>query len=244
MRGYGDASYGDGMADVYDDWYGEPPDTAAAVDRLRALAGPGPVLELGVGTGRLALPLAATGLVVHGLDASAAMLDRLRAKPGSDQVHLHTGDMAGGLPPGPFSLVFVAVNTLFGLRSAAAQQRCFDGVAARLAPGGRFVVEAFVPADPPPSGSFVDVRVLEADRVVLTVSRSDPHTQLTHGQFVELADGAPVRLRPFEIRWATPAQLDTLAETAGLVLEHRWAGWDGTAFDRDSTAHVSVYRRP
>jgi SAM-dependent methyltransferase len=244
VRGYDEASYGEAMADVYDDWYGAPGDTAAAVRTLRDLAGAGPVLELGVGTGRLALPLAGEGLTVHGLDASPAMLDRLRAKPGAGAVHLHRGDMAADLPAGKFALVFVAVNTLFGLPTAQAQQRCFDEVARRLAPRGRFVVEAFVPTDPPPAGSFVDVRSIETDRVVLTVSSSDPGRQVSRGQFVELTDGQPVRLRPFEIRWATPAQLDAYATAAGLELEARWAGWDREPFGQDSASHVTVYRNP
>jgi SAM-dependent methyltransferase len=243
MRGYEANSYGDGFADVYDQWYPEPADTAAAVATLARLAGPGPVLELGVGTGRLAIPLAATGLVVHGLDASAAMLEQLAAKPGGDQVVPVQADMAGSLPDGLFSLVFVALNTFFALLSEPRQRQCVATVATRLEPSGRFVVEAFVPSADTRSGSYVDVRAIEADRVVLTVSTSDAAAQRTDGQFVELAQGQPVRLRPFALRWATPDQLDSMARTAGLELEHRWAGWDGGAFDADSSSHVSVYRR-
>ena len=144
--------------------------------RLAVLAGAGPVLELGVGTGRLALPLAATGLEVHGIDTSPSMLDRLRAKgeatgPGPGRVEGLLGDMASDLPAGPFRLVFAAYNTLFNLRTLAEQEACFRAVAARLAPAGRFVVEAFVPDDPPRSGTSVDVRELAVDRVVLAVAR-------------------------------------------------------------------------
>ena len=113
MRSYDPATYGEGMADVYDDWYGEVGDVEAAVACLAALAGGGPVLELGVGTGRLAVPLATTGLEVHGIDSSPSMVARLRTKLGGEHIAVTIGDMAGAEPPGPFSLVFAAINTFF-----------------------------------------------------------------------------------------------------------------------------------
>jgi SAM-dependent methyltransferase len=242
VRGYDDSTYGEAMADVYDDWYPFA-DTDAAVAALGRLADGGPVLELGVGTGRLALPLAAEGLIVHGVDASPRMLERLRSKPGGDAVHTHLGDMAADLPAGPFRLAVIAVNTLFNLVTVEAQQRAFDEVAKRLLPGGRFVVEAFVPGDDRARES-VTVRSLAADHVVLNVSVSDPVAQTASGHFVELRDGEPVRLRPFHVRYATPDQLDAMAALAGLVLEARWADWSGTAFTVDSPQHISVYARP
>jgi len=246
VQGYGPASYGDGMADVYDDWYGAVGDTEAAVARLLDLASGGPVLELGVGTGRLALPLAAAGLEVHGIDASEAMLDRLRAKPGGHAVQAVVGDMAdpAGWPPGPFGLVLVAVNTLFNVTTAAGQLACVCGAAERLPAGGRLVVEAFVPADDRTAGPALSVRSVAADHVVLLASTTDPDAQEVFGHFVELRDGEPVRLRPWHVRWATPAQLDAMAAQAGLVLEHRWGGWRGEPFGPDSAGHVTSYRRP
>jgi len=171
VRGFGPSSYGDAFADVFDDWYADVSDVPATVRALARLAGPGPVLELGVGTGRIALPLAATGVEVHGVDASSAMLDRLRAKPGGDRVTTTCGDMATALPAGPYPLVFVAYNTIFNLLTEEAQRACFAAVTSRLTPGGRFAVEAFVPDDPARSGSSVDVKALTADRVVLDVAR-------------------------------------------------------------------------
>lgn len=243
MRGYGGSSYGDGMADVYDDWYPEPPDTDACVATLAALADGGPVLELGAGTGRLAIPLARLGLEVHALDGSARMIERLDEKAHGVQITTAVGDMGGPLPPGPFSLVFVAVNTFFGLVDEGAQESAMKRVANTLCTGGRFVVEAFVP-EAAADGDRVDVRELAADRVVLSISRTDASSQRASGQFVELRDGQPVRLRPWAIRWATPEQLDLIASTAGLVLEHRWGGWDRRGFGPESASHVSVYRRP
>lgn len=246
MQGYGPASYGDGMADVYDEWYGRSGDTDAAVEHLATLAGSGRVLELGAGTGRLALPLAERGLAVDAVDASAAMLDRLRAKDPDGRVGARVADMAepDGWPPGPFSLVVVAVNTLFNVTAEAGQRACLRGAADRLAPGGRLVVEAFVPAEDRTAGTALSVRTVATDHVVLLASSTDPAAQEVFGHFVELRDGAPVRLRPWHVRWATPEQLDGMAAAAGLHLEARSAGWRGEPFDADSASHVSVYRRP
>lgn len=241
MRGYDESSYGDGFADVYDDWYAAPADTDACVSALARLADGHPVLELGAGTGRLAIPLVQQGLTVDALDGSAEMLARLAAKPGGERVHCHVGDMAGPLPEGPYGLVFVAVNTFFAILGPEAQQRTFHTVAAHLAEGGRFVIEAFVP-DAQHEGDRVEVRDLAADRVVLSISRTEAGTQQAIGQFVELRDGQPVRLRPWAIRWATLDQLDAMAAAAGFVLESRWSNWLGAPFDTDSANHVSVYR--
>jgi len=241
MRGYDEASYGDGMADVYDEWYAARFDTDSAVRTLIELAGPGPVLELGAGTGRLALPLARHGVSTHAVDASGVMLDRLRAKPGGGEVHTYLGDMSIALPPGPFTLAFVAVNTLFNLTHPDAQQATFHAVAQRLTPGGRFVVEAFVP-DLGRDGDHVEIRDLAVDRIVLSISRSNGSTQRAEGQFVELTQAHGVRLRPWSIRWATVAQLDEMAALAGLTVERRWSSWAREPFGPDSDNHVTIYR--
>jgi SAM-dependent methyltransferase len=244
VEGYRDSSYGDGFADVYDEWYHDVSDVEATVADLMALCDGGEVLELGVGTGRLAIPLAATGVAVHGIDSSAAMLDRLAAKDPEHRVTVVCGDMVDDLPERSFSLVFVAYNTLFNVTDAMRQRRLVHEVAARLGSRGRFVVEAFVPDDPPRAGSDVGVRTLEADRVVLSVSRHHPEDQLAEGQFVELSETGGVRLRPWAIRYLTPAQLDDMAADAGLVLEHRWRAFGDHDFVDGSDRHVSVYRAP
>jgi SAM-dependent methyltransferase len=248
VQGYEPEAYGEAMADVYDEWYGGVSDvdaTVAALTRLSTAAGGGRVLELGVGTGRLALPLSAAGVEVAGIDISPAMVARLRAKPGGDRLDVVVGDMADDLPPGPYAIVFVAFNTLFSLTSAEAQARCFAAVAARLEPGGCFVVEAFVPDDDLiDGGARVEVRSLTADRVVLTVSRHDAAEQGVEGQFVELTEAGGIRLRPWSLRYAPPAELDAMAVGAGLALADRWSSWDETPFTADSTHHISVYRHP
>ncbi len=247
MRGYDDTSYGAAFADVYDDWYGGISDIDATIADLSALAGDGPVLELGVGTGRLAIPLAYSGgpgrLRITGIDSSDAMLAKLTARDPEHRVDVVRGDMVTDLPDGPFTLVFVAYNTLFNLRTPSAQSACFEAVAARLAPGGRFVIEAFVPEDPPRRGDDISVRTLETDRVVLSVSRHDPDRQLAEGQFVEITEAGGVRLRPWSIRYTAPDELDRMASQAGLLLEHRWEAFGRTDFRPDSDRHISVYRQ-
>jgi SAM-dependent methyltransferase len=239
VEGYGPGTYGDRFADVYDEWYGDVSDTAATVERVVALveaAGGGPVLELGA------------GLETWSIDASAAMVERLRAKPGGDRVRAVVGDMAtldlGDAPP--FAVVLCAFNTFFNLTSTAAQERCVAGVAAALAPAGRFVVEAFVP---PPRDeddaavSSVEPRHIGLDEVVLTVSRLDPATRTVTGQHVQLSEAGGVRLRPWVLHYASPDQLDAMAAGAGLRLVERHAGWRREPFTARSGTHVSTYGR-
>jgi SAM-dependent methyltransferase len=269
VDGYGPETYGESFADVYDAWYPDLGDDEGAIAALAGMAGMagdpdgsaagnvdgnpagsagGPLLELGVGTGRLAIPLAALGFEVWGLDASPAMLDRLRNKPGGERVRTVTADMAAlgrDRPPElgdrRFRLVFAAFNTFLNLTSEADQARCLTGVASRLAPDGRFVVEAVVPADSlHSSNGVVEVGRIEADRVVLTVCRARADEQVVDGQHIELS-ATGTRLRPWRIRLVSPDQLDQLAAGAGLALVARWSGWRGQPFDDTSSTHVSVY---
>lgn len=241
MHGYGPSTYGEGFADVYDDWYADvsPPDATA---RFLATRTTGPVLELGSGTGRLAGPLRDTGVPVVGLDASSSMLARSVGR--YPQVPVLAADMAD-LPvrPGAFGGVLIAFNTLFNLPDHGAQRRCLTQARAALRPDGVVVVEAFVPgAGAAEASDRVDVVRLDAESVVLRVSRTDPALGTVRGHHIELRDGQPVRLRPWQVCFATPAELDAMAEDAGLVLESRHADWDGTPFGPDSDAHVTAYR--
>jgi SAM-dependent methyltransferase len=249
VRGYDDASYGEGFADVYDDWYADITDVDTTVATLAMLADGGRVLELGVGTGRLAIPLAAAGLHVHGIDSSAAMLQRLAAKPGgdrhfNDKVNVSLGDMVDELPAGPFTLAFIAYNTIWNLLTEDRQRRCFKEVAKRLTDGGAFVVEAFVPDpalhDPP---SQVGVRSMTVDRVVLSVTLGTVAEQRAEGHFIDISEAGGVRLRPWSVRWLTVEQLDEMAAAAGLALAERWQAFDRSPFSAASTRHVSVYRK-
>ena len=243
MHGYGSTSYGDGFADVYDEWYADVTDVGATVRRVAELAGPGGrVLELGVGTGRLAVPMAEAGLRVVGVDSSGGMLARLAERDRAGAVEAVHGDMVDDLPDGPFDACLVAYNTIFNLLDAAGQRRCFAEVAARLAPRGVLVVEAIVPDPDVEPGSRVDVRSMSADRVVLSVVDHDPAEQRSSGQFVELTESGGVRLRPWSIRWASPDELDEMAAAAGLELAERSADMAGAPFDGGADRHVSAYR--
>jgi len=246
VDGYTASSYGEGFADVYDDWYADVSDVAATVERIVAIAGGGRVLELGVGSGRLALPLAARGVDVWGIDASPAMVDRLRSKPGGDALPVAIGDMAAldleALPGGAevtFAVVLAAYNTFLNLLSPEAQLACLTRSAALLAPGGRVVIEAFVP-DLDGASSAVEARSVELDRVVLTVSRRSPVDDTVDGQHIEISERG-IRLRPWRIRCLLPEALDELAGAAGLRLVERWSAWDTTPFRAGDPVHISVY---
>ncbi|MGN9809096.1 class I SAM-dependent DNA methyltransferase [Micromonospora sp. BQ11] len=237
------SAYGRHAADVYDEAYAHL-DPTAAVERLASLADGGPVCEFGVGTGRLALPLVARGVPVSGIEGSPEMAEGLRAKPGGDAVELAVGDFAATRVPGEFTLVVLAFNTVFALPDQAAQVACFRNAAAHLRPGGRFVIEAWVP-DPGAfrAGSALrPVRVTE-NEVLLEAALLHPAEQRMTTTKIRLTDTG-VRLLPANHRYAWPAELDLMAELAGMRREHRWADWTGQPFTDDSRTHVSVYRRP
>ena len=241
MDEYGPSTYGDRIADVYDAWFHPPSDPGAAVDFLAGLAGSGPALELAIGTGRIALPLAERGVEIRGIDASQAMVAKLREKPGGADIPVTMGDFADVGVEGSFSLVFVVFNTLFALLTQEDQLRCFRNVAAHLADGGRFVVEAFVPDLARfERGQRVGVSAVSIDRVDLEVSRHDAVNQRVDSQHV-FVSGEGTRLSPVSLRYAFPSELDLMARLAGLELEERWGGWSGDPFTKSSTDHVSVY---
>jgi SAM-dependent methyltransferase len=211
------------------------------VSTLASLAPAGRALELGVGTGRLAIPLAAAGVEVWGVDNSPAMLEQLRGKPGAEGVHVVDGDFAdvGTLVDGEFDLAFVAFNTLFELPSQDAQVRCVTGVAQRLRAGGLFVVEAFVP-DVTQLEQSVTITELGDDFVRLAATRHDPPSQTTATQYMTVRPGA-VELDSWTIRYATVPEIDLMARLAGLRLRDRWGGWREEPFTAASSTHVSVY---
>lgn len=245
MDGYRPDTYGTSFADVYDEWFGDVSDAAATVARVTALVPGARVLELGVGTGRLALPLAAAGCEVWGIDASPAMLGRLRAKPSGDAIHLVVGDLADidDLLPRDLTVdvVLCAFNTLFNLPDESAQAACLVGAARRLRPGGWLLLEAVAPPTDAPVDD-IGIRSIELDRVVLTVARHDADTQRITGHHVELTESGGVRLRPWLVRYLTVDQCDRLAGRAGLTLATRWADWTGAPFDPAAGRHVSCYR--
>lgn len=242
MKAYTAETYGESVADVYDDWYAECDEAMTGV--LAGLARGGQALELGVGTGRVALPLVARGVEVHGIDASPAMVARLRSKPGGERVAVTVGDFAEVNVGGAFDLAYVVFNTFFALTTQDAQVRCFQRVAARLKPGGCFLLEAFVPdlTRFDRYGTTNKPTRVTGEHVELDVAQHDAAAQRVISQKVMLTDGQ-VRLYPVQIRYAWPAELDLMARLAGLRLRERWAGWRREPFDAHSGKHVSVYER-
>lgn len=243
MTGFDDpAFYGARWASVYDDRFGGL-DSESAVDFLAELADGGRVLELAIGTGRIALPLARRGVAVEGVDASEAMLDRLRAKPGGESIPVTIGDMAEVGVGGPFQLVYLVSNTLFGLLSQARQADCFQNVARVLGRDGMFVIECFVPdLTRFDRGQRVQTLAVTEDSAIFELSRHDSVQQRVTTQVVTL-DGDGIHLRPVAIRYSWPGELDLMARQAGLRLADRYDGWDRRPFDSSSGQHISVYRR-
>lgn len=242
MTEHDPAAYGAAMAPLYDTIYHAAFDTDGAVEQLARLAEGGPVLELGIGTGRLALPLAARGLEVAGIEGSPDMAAVLRAKPGGDALPVTIGDFATATAEGSFALALLAVNTIYALPDQDAQVATFANVARHLRRGGRFVVEAWVPdLGAFSGGQAVRPLMITADRVVLEVAELDAVAQVLTTTRVHATDDG-VRLLPAVHRYAWPSELDLMARLAGIRLERRWADWRDTPFTAASTAHVSVYR--
>lgn len=236
-------SFGEATAEIYDDDTASM-DTAATVDFLADLAGDGPVLELAIGTGRVALPLADRGVRVDGIDVSTAMVAKLRAKSGGDHLHVVIGDFADVGVSGTYRLVYLVFNTLFNLLTQDDQVRCFENVASRLTDDGCFVVEAFVPdyLTRLRDGQYVDAERITVDQVTLDVGRHDPVAQTLDETHVVLS-AQGVQLFPIVCRYAWPAELDLMARIAGLRLRERWSGWRREPFTASSRSHVSVYER-
>jgi len=239
---YDNATYGDRIAGNYDEFIPfSPEQTHATVETLALLADGGRVLELGIGTGRIALPLAAKGLAVQGIDASPSMLEALRQKPGSDSIAVSLGDFGEVAVEGQFSLIFVVFNTFFALLTQEAQVRCFANVAAHLEPGGLFAIEAFVP-DPSRyiRNQSVVVTTVGLDQVRLAVSLHDPLSQCVTSQHVVIGNDG-TRCFPVQLRYAWPSELDLMARLAGLRLKERWGTWQRSPFTSSDSSHISLY---
>jgi SAM-dependent methyltransferase len=214
----------------------------ATVGFLAGLAGGGRALELGIGTGRIALPLAASGVPVEGIDMSRAMVARLRAKPGGDAIRVTIGDFATTRVPGEFSLVYLVFNTIMNLTTMDAQLECFGNAAAHLAPGGCFVIETMVPElRKLPPGQNVLPYGVSPERCAFDVY--DVATQAMSSDYFEIIDGRAV-YTSYPFRYVWPSELDLMARIAGLRPRERWAGWAGEPFTSESEKHVSVWAKP
>jgi SAM-dependent methyltransferase len=230
--------YDDSSAEMYASSVLDP-----AVDFLARLAGAGPALEFAIGTGRVAIPLAARGVPVTGIELSGAMAGQLRRKVPAEQLPVVLGDMASATVPGQFSLVYVVWNSISNLRTQDEQVECFRNAARHLAPGGRFVIELWVP----------DLRRFPPGQTAVPFTVTDRHvgfdtldlvTQQGTSHHYRRLDGDNARYGASNFRYIWPAECDLMARLAGLVLEKRVADWTGAPFTSESGSHVSVWRKP
>ena len=236
---YSNNEYGEQFADIYDEWYEDLDDVDSVVRFVVDLADSQPVLELGVGTGRLAIPLARHVPVV-GVDNSPAMVTRLLARPDVDpRLVVSVGHMVRDMPPGPFAVVLIAYNTLFNLLSADEQRACLAEATHRLLVGGHVVVDAFVPSESLADAPGHDVQVVRGNRLVDSHSWVDTANQMIGGSF----DDDSGRRREWQVRYASPAEIDEMAHAAGLALEARFASYAREPFTEMSSRHISVYGR-
>lgn len=236
--------FGEPIAAAYDETSADDFDPAVVdpvVDFLAGLAGGGRALELGVGTGRIALPLVGRGVEVHGIELSEAMADRLRAKPGADRVGITIGDFARARAGGSFAVAYLVFNTIMNLTTQSAQVACFRNVAEQLDPGGCFVIEVMIPElrRLPPGET---ARVFDASEGHWGVDEYEVATQgLVSHHFRQAGDGFELNSMPFRYVW--PSELDLMAELAGMRLRERWAGWEREPFTSESRSHVSVWEK-
>jgi SAM-dependent methyltransferase len=231
------ARYDESSAEMFDPAVVDP-----AVDSLAELAGSGRALELGIGTGRIALPLARRGVPVHGIELSNAMAARLRAKPGGEDIGVTIGDFATTTADGTFSVAYLVFNTISNLTTQAAQVSCFRNVASHLEPGGSFVIEVGIPAlQRLPPGETI--RAFHVSETRWGIDEYDVAKQGLTSHHFEIVDGRLERVSiPFRYTW--PAELDLMAELAGMRLRERWSGWQREPFTSDSRKHVSVWEKP
>ncbi len=237
--------FGERVAERYDESSAEMFEPAAVdpvVNFLADLAGDGAALELGIGTGRIALPLAARGVPVHGIDLSEAMVARMKAKPGGEQIPVTIGDFATTTVDERFSVAYLVFNTIMNLTTQDELVACFQNVAAHLERGGCFVIEVGVPGlRRLPPGETYKAFTVSATR--LGFDEFDVASQGLISHHYRIENGT-LELRSIPFRYAWPAELDLMARIAGMTLRERWAGWKREPFTSESTKHVSIWEKP
>ena len=238
-----ETTFGEIYAEEYDELH-DPGTTEESVALIAELASGNRLFEFAIGTGRMALPLLKRGFQISGTEGSPEMVAKLREKPGGEDIHIKIGDMATTKVAGEFDLAFLVFNTLFNLTSQSAQVQLFRNAAEHLTPGGRFLVETFVPD----MDRFADTNSVRAMNVGfssawLEATDHDPVQQRVNIQRIRFSPQG-TNLFPLQMRYAWPQEIDLMAQLAGLESEHRWGGWHREPFTRDSKMHVSVYRKP
>ena len=241
---YSDNPYGDNFADIYDEWYRDLDNIDEVVALVLSLAENGNVYELGIGTGRLALPIAeageSSGVQVSGIDSSQAMLNQLVAKPHAELIDAQLGHMVRDMAPGPFSVVLLAYNTLFNLLSANEQQECLTRCAKSLVIGGHIIVDCFVPSADMPEHSGPTPHRSSSRGYITSEVHVNKTEQLIHGVFIEVVGEKAVR-REWKVRFSFPHEIDEMASRAGLQLEQRWETYAKDQFNEHSRRQISVY---
>lgn len=241
METYNETTYGDHIAHIYDDWY-ESYDPAA-IETLAELARGGPALELGIGTGRIALPLQDKGVMVHGIEASEKMAARLQAKPGGYRIPVTIGNFAEVPVQGEYPLIYVVFNTIFALLTQEEQVQCFRNVADHLAPDGVFLTETFMfDMTRFQRDQNINLVAMDDGYLRIDVTQHDPVQQLIYSQHVAWTESG-ARFYPVRLRYIWPSELDLMARLAGLKLTQRWSDWNKSPFTRDSGKLISIFSR-
>ena len=240
---FDETTFGKIYAEEYDELH-DPGTTEASVALIAELASGDRLLEFAIGTGRMALPLLKRGFQISGIEGSAEMAAKLHEKPGGEDICIEIGDMATTKTEGEFDFSFLVFNTLFNLTSQSAQIQLFKNAAEHLTPGGRFLIETFVP-DMDRFDDTNSVRALNVgfQSAWLEATDHDPVQQRVNIQRIRFSPGS-TNLFPLQMRYAWPQEIDLMAQLAGLELEHRWGGWHREPFTRDSKMHVSLYHKP
>lgn len=236
---YSHNQYGEVFADIYDEWYHDLDPIPDVVRFVGQLANCTAILELGVGTGRLALPLAQSGLHVVGIDSSPAMLAALAAKPDGNLVDARLGHMVRDMPNEKYGVILIAYNTLFNLLHEPEQYECLLQAAHRLLPGGHIIVDCFVPDDHLPTAVARHIVRTSQTSTVHSEASIDQSQQRMHGSLGD--SNTADNQRNWSVRYATVGQIDAMALTAGLVLKQRWASYGRAPFNEESVRHISVY---
>jgi SAM-dependent methyltransferase len=239
-------TYGERWADIYDDWtagLGLLVDGETIASRLADMAAGATALELAIGTGRVAVPLAERGVAVTGIELSGPMVEQLRTKVDEATIPVLLGDMATAVAPGEYSLVYLVFNTISNLLTQAEQVACFRNAARHLSSGGRFVIELWIPElrKLPPG---VQATVWQYEPGYIGLDTYDVLEQRVVSHHFRFDDSKQAKLYRSPHRYIWPAELDLMAQLAGFVLEARYADWDGTELTAESRSHVSVYRLP
>ncbi len=242
---YSQNQYGEVFADIYDDWYHDLDNITDVVEFVLQFAESGAVLELGVGTGRLAIPIARAGVKhgvrVVGIDSSVAMLNVLRAKPDGLLVDAHLGHMVSDMPSGPFGVVLIAYNTLFNLLTEHEQRECLHRAAQTISPSGHVIVDCFVPNELLPDQLIDATHKSTSTGQILSRWQVDREAQVISGVFTQVSSNASDISRPYSVRYATVAQVDAMAQDAGLVVEQRWSSYAHEVFTDSSVRQITVY---